>query len=163
MKKFSLVLFTRISLIIMAVIMSFAMPGQVYAAHGGGGGGGGGGHSFSGGGGRGGAGGRSFGGGRYGGGRYYGGRYYGGGWGWGWGGLGLWGYGYGYPYYPYYPYSYYDDVPSTTVYVNPTQQQTAPPTESYWYYCQKPQGYYPYVKRCQSDWMRVVPSPPPGN
>jgi hypothetical protein len=73
------------------------------------------------------------------------------------------GWGYGYPYYDYPYYPYYDDVPSTTVYVNPTQQQTEPPqpsTENYWYYCQKPQGYYPYVKQCQYDWMKVVPSPP---
>jgi hypothetical protein len=151
MKKFSLVLFTRISLIIIAVVMSFAMPGQVAAFHGGGGGGGGrggGGHSFGGGG-------------HYGGGHFYGGHFYGGGWGWGWG----WGFGYpyyDYPYYPYYGsyYPYYDNVPSTTVYVNPAQQQRV--KESYWYYCQKPQGYYPYVKQCQSDWMKVVPSPPPG-
>jgi hypothetical protein len=42
--------------------------------------------------------------------------------------------------------------------VQPSQQ---PVETSYWYYCRNPQGYYPYVKRCPSGWMRVVPSPPP--
>jgi hypothetical protein len=52
----------------------------------------------------------------------------------------------------------------TDVYVEPTPQQAVPsqPMEtSYWYYCQKPQGYYPYVQECPTGWMKVVPSPPP--
>jgi hypothetical protein len=36
----------------------------------------------------------------------------------------------------------------------PQQQET-----SYWYYCKDSKGYYPYVKRCPSGWMRVVPTP----
>ena len=32
----------------------------------------------------------------------------------------------------------------------------------YWYYCQNPQGYYPYVNSCPGGWMKVVPQPPPG-
>jgi hypothetical protein len=58
------------------------------------------------------------------------------------------------PYYPYY------QAPPVTVeqpaelYVQPTPQEEAP---SYWYYCQAPQGYYPYVNKCPNGWMRVVP------
>jgi hypothetical protein len=32
---------------------------------------------------------------------------------------------------------------------------------SYWYYCQNPQGYYPYVKQCPSGWTKVPPSAVP--
>jgi hypothetical protein len=31
----------------------------------------------------------------------------------------------------------------------------------YWYYCQNPAGYYPYVQRCGSPWQPVPPTPPP--
>jgi hypothetical protein len=71
-------------------------------------------------------------------------------------GPGWWG-PYSYPYYPYYP-SY--PVPPVIIqqppeiYVQPTPQVEAP---SYWYYCQEPQGYYPYVKKCPKGWMKVVP------
>ncbi len=30
----------------------------------------------------------------------------------------------------------------------------------WWYYCQLPQGYYPYVQRCPQGWKRVAPQPP---
>ena len=52
-------------------------------------------------------------------------------------------YAYGYPYYPYQPPVY--NVPEPTY---------------YWYYCQDPQGYYPYVKSCPGGWMKVIPTPP---
>jgi hypothetical protein len=79
--------------------------------------------------------------------------YVGPGWGWGWG-PGWW----GYPYYPYYPYYQSPPVvvqPQPEVYV----QQPAPQAESqsYWYFCQDPKGYYPYVKKCPKGWMKVVP------
>lgn len=78
---------------------------------------------------------------------------------------GPWGYPYYYdPYYPYYPYSYpYYAEPSVViekqapVYVQPNRQQEE---SDYWYFCTKPQGYYPYVKRCPSGWLKVVPSAP---
>ena len=35
-----------------------------------------------------------------------------------------------------------------------------PQEDSYWYYCQDAQGYYPYVKSCPGGWTRVVPTPP---
>jgi hypothetical protein len=146
--------FIRISLPILAILLSCAMPGQAESVHG------------SGGGSRGGSGGHYYGGG----GHYYGGHgyYYGGRWGWGPGWGVTWGLGYPYYGYPYYP--YYDaapvvvEQPATEVYVQPAQQQTAPSQPvgtGYWYYCQNPQGYYPYVKECPNGWMKVVPSPPP--
>lgn len=69
-----------------------------------------------------------------------------------------------YPYYyrPWYPY-YYAPPPlivqdQPRVYVQPKPQPA-----DYWYYCQDPQGYYPYVKKCPDGWMRVVPEVnPPG-
>ena len=38
-------------------------------------------------------------------------------------------------------------------------QQDAP-QQNYWYYCQNPQGYYPYVQQCPGGWMMVVPQTP---
>jgi hypothetical protein len=35
----------------------------------------------------------------------------------------------------------------------------APPT--FWYYCDGPQGYYPYVSQCPSGWRPVSPTPAP--
>jgi len=46
------------------------------------------------------------------------------------------------------------------VYVQPYSPTAEP---QYWYYCQKPQGYYPYVQQCANGWMKVVPpASPPG-
>ncbi len=70
-----------------------------------------------------------------------------------WWGPGWWG-----PSYPYYA------APPVVVQQAPTQyiqQDPSPPSApQYWYYCQKPQGYYPYVKECSVGWMQVVPQPP---
>jgi hypothetical protein len=30
------------------------------------------------------------------------------------------------------------------------------------YYCENPQGYYPYVQQCASGWQRVSPNAPSG-
>ncbi|MGD0585029.1 MAG: hypothetical protein ABSA86_04510 [Oryzomonas sp.] len=98
-------------------------------------------------------------------------RFHGGGWGWGWGpalgvgllGLGLWEASYPHYAYPYYPYAYPGPVvvqqPATEAYVQQAPQRSA--ESGYWYYCQNPEGYYPYVKKCPNGWMKVVPSPPP--
>jgi hypothetical protein len=71
------------------------------------------------------------------------------------------------------PYPYYAGPPvvvqqSPPVYVQqspPVYVQQTPQTEEpyYWYYCQKPKGYYPYIKECPAGWMKVVPSPAPSN
>lgn len=39
----------------------------------------------------------------------------------------------------------------------PEQKEQEP---AYWYYCRKPEGYYPYVKQCPEGWMKVVPTNP---
>jgi hypothetical protein len=61
------------------------------------------------------------------------------------------------------PYYY----PAPPVVVVPQQPQTYVQRDqqesNYWYYCQNPQGYYPYVKSCPGGWMKVVPDAvPPG-
>ena len=38
-------------------------------------------------------------------------------------------------------------------YVQPPQQDP-----DYWYYCEDPRGYYPYVPDCPGGWMKVVPN-----
>jgi hypothetical protein len=68
-------------------------------------------------------------------------------------------------YYPpyYYPYPPLIAVqPSPTVYIEKgVEAAVAPaPSSNYWYYCPNPQGYYPYVRECQSGWMTVLPQAP---
>ncbi len=31
--------------------------------------------------------------------------------------------------------------------------------ENYWYYCNNPEGYYPHIKDCRSNWQQVKPTP----
>jgi hypothetical protein len=85
---------------------------------------------------------------------------------------------YPYPYYPphyYYPYPYYPPVivspAQPPVYIEQGSTQYAPPvpnsvapapqTNSYWYHCDSPEGYYPYIKECPGGWKPVTPMPPP--
>ncbi|WP_136516296.1 hypothetical protein [Geomonas edaphica] len=72
-----------------------------------------------------------------------------------------------YPYYynyPAYPYYY---SPPTVVAPQEPQEYISPDTQQeqeggqYWYYCRKPQGYYPYVERCPGGWLKVVPDTTP--
>ena len=70
---------------------------------------------------------------------------------------GPWGYPYSYPYYPYYAEPPVVIEKQAPVYVQPNRQQEE---SDYWYFCPKPQGYYPYIKRCPSGWLKVVPSAP---
>lgn len=61
------------------------------------------------------------------------------------------------------------------VYVQPAQVVYSPPQPVYmpppapvvsyqpevasnWYYCQRPQGYYPYVRECRTGWIAVQPT-----
>ncbi len=65
--------------------------------------------------------------------------------------------------FPWHPYGYYASPPviiqqKPPVYVQPEQQE-----ENYWYYCPDPQGYYPYIRNCESGWMKVVPDATPPN
>jgi hypothetical protein len=90
---------------------------------------------------------------------------------------------YGYPYYPYYAPAYYGsvyypyvsgDLLPPTEYVEQGQPQAGPaypdgqgaddpgpPAQlAFWYYCAKPQGYYPYVQTCPAGWQKVPARPP---
>jgi hypothetical protein len=62
---------------------------------------------------------------------------------------------------PWYPYGYYAAPPPVIQQQAPVYVQPQQPQENYWYYCQDPQGYYPYVKTCPGGWMKVVPEPAP--
>jgi hypothetical protein len=60
-----------------------------------------------------------------------------------------------YPYpYPYYAAPPVVVEPEPQVYVEPPP---VPPAQSYWYYCEAPKGYYPYVAQCPGGWIQVVP------
>jgi hypothetical protein len=66
------------------------------------------------------------------------------------------------PYYPYYPPAAVVP-PQPQAYVEQSPARAAPGQQAggYWYHCDKPEGYYPYVKSCPGGWQAVVPSPPP--
>jgi hypothetical protein len=42
------------------------------------------------------------------------------------------------------------------VYVQRGQEES-----DYWYYCDNPPGFYPYIKSCPGGWMKVVPETVP--
>ncbi|MBI3433439.1 MAG: hypothetical protein HY018_14655 [Hydrogenophilales bacterium] len=70
------------------------------------------------------------------------------------------------PYRPYYYPPYYYPPPVVTVPAEPPvyierDASPAPQSSAYWYYCSRPAGYYPYVKRCPGGWQPVAPQPPP--
>lgn len=67
-----------------------------------------------------------------------------------------------YPYYypPYYAYP--PVVSSPPVYIERDDADADSGRSSsgnYWYYCDRPEGYYPYVKECPGGWERVKPRP----
>jgi hypothetical protein len=39
--------------------------------------------------------------------------------------------------------------------------QQVPEEADYWYYCEDPKGFYPYIKSCPGGWMKVVPETVP--
>ena len=53
-------------------------------------------------------------------------------------------------------------TPPPQVYVQPAPEAPVqpPPTPPSWYYCDNPQGYYPYVQQCPGGWRPVAPTPP---
>ena len=73
-------------------------------------------------------------------------------------GVGPW-WGAPYPYYGY-PYS---PAPPVAVQPAPVYEQPAPAPQAaaYWYYCQNPPGYYPYIQQCPAGWLQVVPPATP--
>jgi hypothetical protein len=56
-------------------------------------------------------------------------------------------------------------APPPPVYVAPPVQYVLPPAEpgpapaQFWYYCNNPKGYYPYVTACPGGWRQVQPKP----
>ena len=36
-----------------------------------------------------------------------------------------------------------------------------PASDGYWYYCHKPEGYYPSVAQCSGSWQRIASAPAP--
>lgn len=67
---------------------------------------------------------------------------------------------------------FYDDyyfapdamVPNITpAYIEQRAPGASPqPADAFWYYCDNPAGYYPYVQNCPAGWQRVRPQAPPG-
>jgi hypothetical protein len=85
------------------------------------------------------------------------------------------------PFWPYYypdygPYPYpdaysapypdaYPDAYPPTAYPNespPDRGASSAAPAATWYYCDNPQGYYPYVRSCNQPWQSVPASPPSG-
>jgi hypothetical protein len=67
------------------------------------------------------------------------------------------------PVYPYPVYTPYPSYPAYPAYPPAQDYQTpsGPPPEQYWYYCDNPKGYYPYVGECPTGWRAVPATPPP--
>jgi hypothetical protein len=61
-------------------------------------------------------------------------------------------------YSPYYP-PVVMTPPQPPVYIE-QQSPAAPQAGSYWYHCDKPEGYYPYVRKCPGGWQKVAATPP---
>jgi hypothetical protein len=63
------------------------------------------------------------------------------------------------------PYAYPYPVYAPPVYAPPVVVEPPPPvyieqrSPAYWYYCQNPPGYYPYVGTCADEWLQVAPQP----
>jgi hypothetical protein len=73
-----------------------------------------------------------------------------------------------YAYYPPYPYPaytyvqpYYPPAPPVTLAQQMPATAPGPAPIQYWYYCDNPRGYYPYVQSCGAGW-RAVPAQPAG-
>jgi hypothetical protein len=58
---------------------------------------------------------------------------------------------------PLYPYPTY--VPPAIIVQQPPVPHGPPPVQ-FWYFCDNPQGYYPYVAACNGPWREVPATPP---
>lgn len=65
-----------------------------------------------------------------------------------------------YPYYPYAPPPVVVTPAEPPVYIEQSPGASTAQQDDYWYYCDKPEGYYPYVPECAGGWRRVEPQPP---
>lgn len=63
-------------------------------------------------------------------------------------------------YYYYPPQTVIVRPPEPQVYIERQAPVAAPSAPPVWYYCNNPQGYYPYVRQCPSGWLQVAPTPP---
>ncbi len=85
----------------------------------------------------------------------------------------------GYPY-GYYPYPYYyppavmaaPESPPQYIEQGPNGPVAAPgpegampeaPAQAWWYHCNQPEGYYPYIHACPGGWQKVPAQPPSGS
>jgi hypothetical protein len=60
------------------------------------------------------------------------------------------------------PHDYNDNYPDDSVPPQDVTDQGAPPdVPGYWYRCDDPAGYYPYVGLCAHPWQAVPAVPPP--
>jgi len=55
---------------------------------------------------------------------------------------------------------YWDPYGAPPVVVAPPPHISVQPAPPLWYYCDNPQGYYPYVQQCPGGWQPVTPTPP---
>jgi hypothetical protein len=58
---------------------------------------------------------------------------------------------------PIYPYPTY--VPPAVIVQQPPPVPTGLPPAQFWYFCDNPQGYYPYVAACDTPWREVPATP----
>ena len=70
---------------------------------------------------------------------------------------------------PVYPYPNPYEPPPAVLVTPPMDAPPPPPSTQYWYFCERAQGYYPYVPTCPGGWRQVpatpagaAPAPPPG-
>jgi hypothetical protein len=59
---------------------------------------------------------------------------------------------------PIYPFPSY--VPPAIVVQQPPPVPTGLPPAQFWYFCDNPKGYYPYVASCSVPWRQVPATPP---
>lgn len=59
---------------------------------------------------------------------------------------------------PIYPYPTY--VPPAIIVQQPPPVPSGLPPAQFWYYCDNPAGYYPYVAACNGPWRQVPATPP---
>jgi len=119
--------------LLVLVLVTSAVPGYARGSHGGGHGGHGGGHGSHG----------------------FGHRHSG----FGHGGHGFFGPRLGVSIWPYWD-PYWAPYAAPPVVVAPPPRVYVQPAPPLWYYCDNPQGYYPYVQQCPSGWRPVTPTPP---
>lgn len=74
--------------------------------------------------------------------------------GWWWVVGSLW-YFYDYPIWPY----WYER--ERVIVVEQEAAPAGPPPPAYWYWCESPKGYYPYVAQCSVEWKPVLAATPP--